>query len=55
MRDLHWRGPNPFDVSFIGLDLEVRSGEILGIVGIVGNSRDELSTLFNGKVRLPRA
>ncbi len=27
VRDLHWRNPDPFGVSFAGLDLEVRSGE----------------------------
>ncbi|HFK2041094.1 TPA: ExeM/NucH family extracellular endonuclease [Pseudomonas aeruginosa] len=36
VRDLHWRNPDPFGVSFAGLDLEVRSGEILDSLGQVG-------------------
>ncbi|KZM08169.1 ABC transporter [Pseudomonas aeruginosa] len=55
VRDLHWRNPDPFGVSFAGLDLEVRSGEILGIAGVAGNGQDELLALLSGEVRLPRA
>ena len=55
VRDLHWRNPDPFGVSFTGLDLEVRSGEILGIAGVAGNGQDELLALLSGEVRLPRA
>ncbi len=47
--------PGPFGVSFAGLDLEVRSGEILGIAGVAGNGQDELLALLSGEVRLPRA
>ncbi|MBN0038454.1 ABC transporter ATP-binding protein, partial [Pseudomonas aeruginosa] len=36
-------------------DLEVRSGEILGIAGVAGNGQDELLALLSGEVRLPRA
>ena len=42
-------------MSFAGLDLEVRSGEILGIAGVAGNGQDELLALLSGEVRLPRA
>ncbi|KPD27999.1 MULTISPECIES: ABC transporter ATP-binding protein [Pseudomonas aeruginosa group] len=55
VRDLHWRNPDPFGVSFAGLDLEVRSGEILGIAGVAGNGQDELLALLSGEVRLPCA
>ncbi|MFZ5961077.1 ABC transporter ATP-binding protein [Pseudomonas knackmussii] len=53
--DLHWRSADPFGVSFAGLDLEVRAGEIVGIAGVAGNGQDELLALLSGEQRLPRA
>ncbi|KAF1068617.1 MAG: Galactose/methyl galactoside import ATP-binding protein MglA [Pseudomonas citronellolis] len=55
VRDLHWRSDDPFGVSFAGLDLEVRAGEIVGIAGVAGNGQDELLALLSGEQRLPRA
>ncbi len=52
---LHWRSADPFGVSFAGLDLEVRAGEIVGIAGVAGNGQDELLALLSGEQRLPRA
>ncbi|SDI73271.1 ABC transporter ATP-binding protein [Pseudomonas panipatensis] len=51
---LHWRSADPFGVSFAGLDLEVRGGEIVGIAGVAGNGQDELLALLSGEQRLPR-
>ncbi|WP_371370337.1 ABC transporter ATP-binding protein [Pseudomonas sp. QL9] len=53
--DLHWHSADPFGVSFAGLDLEVRAGEIVGIAGVAGNGQDELLALLSGEQRLPRA
>jgi simple sugar transport system ATP-binding protein len=49
-----WRSADPFGVSFAGLDLEVRGGEIVGIAGVAGNGQDELLALLSGEQRLPR-
>lgn len=37
MCDLYWCNLDFFGVFFVGFDLEVCSGEIFGIVGVVGN------------------
>ncbi|QRY80681.1 ABC transporter ATP-binding protein [Pseudomonas sp. PDNC002] len=55
VRDLHWHNDDPFGVSFEGLDLDVRSGEIVGIAGVAGNGQDELLALLSGEVRLREA
>jgi simple sugar transport system ATP-binding protein len=49
---LSWRNPDPFGVSLADLQLEVRSGEIVGIAGVAGNGQDELLALLSGERRL---
>jgi len=51
---LSWDNPDPFGCSLKGIDLEVRSGEIVGIAGVAGNGQDELLALLSGEVRLQR-
>jgi simple sugar transport system ATP-binding protein len=55
VRDLSWRNPDPFGCSLSSIDLQVRSGEIVGIAGVAGNGQDELLALLSGEQPLPRA
>jgi len=50
--DLSWHNPDPFGCSLESIDLEVRSGEIVGIAGVAGNGQDELLALLSGEQRL---
>ncbi|KAA0986649.1 ABC transporter ATP-binding protein [Pseudomonas sp. ANT_J12] len=51
---LSWHNPDPFGCSLKAIDLEVRSGEIVGIAGVAGNGQDELLALLSGEQRLDR-
>jgi simple sugar transport system ATP-binding protein len=51
---LSWNNPDPFGCSLKSIDLQVRSGEIVGIAGVAGNGQDELLALLSGEERLPR-
>jgi simple sugar transport system ATP-binding protein len=51
---LSWHNPDPFGCSLKDLNLEVRSGEIVGIAGVAGNGQDELLALLSGEERLNR-
>ncbi|WP_341521488.1 ABC transporter ATP-binding protein [Pseudomonas sp. G.S.17] len=46
---LSWHNPDPFGCSLIDVNLEVRSGEIVGIAGVAGNGQDELLALLSGE------
>jgi simple sugar transport system ATP-binding protein len=51
VKDLSWHNPDPFGCSLSDINLEVRSGEIVGIAGVAGNGQDELlacSAVKNG-------
>ena len=52
---LDYRSDDPFAVALSGIDLTVRSGEILGIAGVSGNGQSELAALISGETVLPRA
>jgi general nucleoside transport system ATP-binding protein len=54
VKGLSWHNPDPFGCSLDGIDLQVRSGEIVGIAGVAGNGQDELLALLCGEERLPR-
>lgn len=49
IEQLSWRNPDPFGCSLEGIDLQVRSGEIVGIAGVAGNGQDELLALLSGE------
>ena len=51
---LNWHNPDPFGCSLSDIDLQVRSGEIVGIAGVAGNGQDELLALLSGEQTLPR-
>lgn len=51
---LSWHNPDPFGCSLKDINLEVRSGEIVGIAGVAGNGQDELLALLSGEALLPR-
>ncbi|MDI3397703.1 ABC transporter ATP-binding protein [Pseudomonas sp. V88_4] len=50
---LNWHNPDPFGCSLCDIDLQVRSGEIVGIAGVAGNGQDELLALLSGEQTLP--
>ena len=52
---LSWHNPDPFGCSLHQLELQVRSGEIVGIAGVAGNGQDELLALLSGEQRLHRS
>ncbi|WP_077049055.1 ABC transporter ATP-binding protein [Pseudomonas sp. KK4] len=52
IKGLSWHNPDPFGCSLTDIDLEVRSGEIVGIAGVAGNGQDELLALLSGEQRL---
>lgn len=52
---MSWHNPDPFGCSLTGVDLQVCSGEIVGIAGVAGNGQDELLALLSGEQTLPRA
>ncbi|MDD0999942.1 ABC transporter ATP-binding protein [Pseudomonas sp. TNT2022 ID1044] len=54
VQGLSWHNPDPFGCSLKAIDLQVRSGEIVGIAGVAGNGQDELLALLSGEERLPR-
>lgn len=54
VKGLSWPNPDPFGCSLKNIDLEVRSGEIVGIAGVAGNGQDELLALLSGEERLIR-
>lgn len=51
---LSWHNPDPFGCSLKDIELEVRSGEIVGIAGVAGNGQDELLALLSGEEPLSR-
>lgn len=46
---LSWHNPDPFGCSLVNVNLEVCSGEIVGIAGVAGNGQDELLALLSGE------
>src|SRR5690606_29482080 len=40
---------DPFGVALVGIDLEVRAGEVVGIAGISGNGQKELLYALSGE------
>ncbi|WP_248916866.1 ABC transporter ATP-binding protein [Pseudomonas moorei] len=54
VKDLSWHNPDPFGCSLKNINLEVRSGEIVGIAGVAGNGQDELLALLSGEQQLSR-
>lgn len=55
VQGLSWHNPDPFGCSLTDIDLQVRSGEIVGIAGVAGNGQDELLALLSGEQPLLRA
>jgi simple sugar transport system ATP-binding protein len=49
---LSWSNPDPFGCSLVDINLQVRSGEIVGIAGVAGNGQDELLDLLSGEQTL---
>ncbi|WP_339516363.1 ABC transporter ATP-binding protein [Pseudomonas sp. RL_15y_Pfl2_60] len=51
---LSWHNPDPFGTSLKDIQLNVRSGEIVGIAGVAGNGQDEILALLSGEQALPK-
>ncbi|WP_339672150.1 ABC transporter ATP-binding protein [Dasania marina] len=50
---LCYKPADPFGRSLHDVNLQVRSGEIVGIAGVSGNGQSELSRLLSGEICLP--
>ncbi len=55
LRDLSLTSADPFGTHLQHIDLDVCSGEIVGIAGISGNGQQELLKALSGEIRLPDA
>ncbi len=53
VHDLSQKNPDPHVVSLKNVELEVRSGEIMGIAGVSGNGQSALVRLLSGEDVLP--
>lgn len=49
IKNLEFKSDDPFASPIHNLNLEVKSGEILGIAGVAGNGQDELMSLLSGE------
>jgi simple sugar transport system ATP-binding protein len=49
VRSLHLQTEDPFGVHLQGVDLQVRSGEVVGIAGVSGNGQRELLWALSGE------
>lgn len=55
VHDLSFPNPDPHAVDLKSIELEVRSGEIVGVAGVSGNGQSALSRLLSGEDVLPSA
>jgi simple sugar transport system ATP-binding protein len=55
VRDLCLESKHPLGISLQHMNLEVRSGEIVGIAGVAGNGQRELLAVLSGEVICPKA
>ena len=55
LHDVSLLTSDPFGTHLKNIQLEVRSGEIVGIAGISGNGQQELLKALSGETRLPNA
>jgi simple sugar transport system ATP-binding protein len=53
IKGLSWQPVDQFACGLVDLDLEARSGEVLGIAGIAGNGQSELMDMLTGEVKAP--
>ncbi|WP_235148014.1 ATP-binding cassette domain-containing protein [Fischerella muscicola] len=55
VRNLCLESKHPLGISLQHINLEVRSGEIVGIAGVAGNGQRELLAVLSGEVICPKA
>jgi len=53
LTNLRLATPDPFGTALEGINLRVRSGEIVGIAGVSGNGQKELMAALSGETRTP--
>lgn len=53
INSLNLKSTNPFGTSLKDINLDVRSGEVVGIGGVAGNGQDELLLALSGELRTP--
>ena len=49
VKNLDHAAPDSLGISLKGINLDVRSGEVVGIAGVAGNGQDELLSVLNGE------
>ncbi len=52
LRELSYRPSDPFGTPLEGMNLDVFSGEILGIAGVSGNGQQEMLVMLSGEERV---
>ena len=51
IQNLYQDSEDPYGVSIKNLNLEIKSGQILGISGVSGNGQEELMTTLSGELK----
>ena len=49
VKNLYAKASDPLGISLKNINLQLRSGEVVGIAGVAGNGQDELLTVLNGE------
>jgi len=55
VKDLHLKPQNPYGTTLHNINLEIHTGEIVGIAGVAGNGQTELLSALSGEIISPQA
>ncbi|MCF2145672.1 ABC transporter ATP-binding protein [Desmonostoc muscorum LEGE 12446] len=55
VKDLHVKPENPYGTTLQNINLEIHTGEIVGIAGVAGNGQTELISALSGEIISPQA
>ncbi|MBD2677132.1 MULTISPECIES: ABC transporter ATP-binding protein [Nostoc] len=55
VKDLHFKPQNPFGTTLHNINMEIHTGEIVGIAGVAGNGQTELLSALSGEIISPQA
>ncbi|MDZ8110706.1 MAG: ABC transporter ATP-binding protein [Nostoc sp. DedQUE12a] len=55
VKDLHLKPQNPYGTTLHNINMEIHTGEIVGIAGVAGNGQTELLSALSGEIISPQA
>ncbi|MFN6559301.1 MAG: ABC transporter ATP-binding protein [Nostoc sp. ChiSLP01] len=55
VKDLHLKPQNPYGTILHNINMEIHTGEIVGIAGVAGNGQTELLSALSGEIISPQA